>query len=133
MIELKKQFKKRGVVYTQIFKDEELVIYELSEASIDDPSEIIRWYEIFKPVIHNANQYHSDDFELYPYDEAFGFWAWDCSNESVVAKVIYDHFKNHRFAKEVIKYADGSYTVNGVKKPYFKLTFQNLKDILSLQ
>lgn len=133
MIELKKQFKKRGIVYTQIYKDEDLCVYELSEASIDDPSEIVRWYEIFKPVIHNANQYHPDKFELYPYDEAFGNFAFCCSNESSVAKVIYDHFNNHRFATEVLKYADGTYMVNGVKKPYFKLTFQNLKDILSLQ
>ena len=95
MIELKKEFKKKGVVYTQLFKDENLVIYELSEASVNDPAEVIRWYEVFRPTIHRADIYHPDEYELYPYDEAFGNWAWSCSTVKSVEKILRKHFENH--------------------------------------
>lgn len=90
MIELKKEFRKKGVDFKQVYKDDELVIYKTGFPS----------FEVFRPMIHNADKYHMDVYELYPYDEAFGSFAWSCSNESSVNKILKKHFPNHRLAVE---------------------------------
>lgn len=130
MIELKKEFTKGGVSYTQVYKDAELAIYELSQASVNDPSETVSWYEVFKPTVHKADKYHPDDFELYPYDEAFGNFAFCCSTESSVAKTIYNHFPKHKFNEPLSKFIVDSYEVNGIKKPLFHLTQKDLANII---
>lgn len=99
MIELKKQFTKNGVKCTQIFKDDELAIYQISQRHADDNDYSI-WYEVFKRMVKAADIYHADEFEKYPYDEAFGKWAWSCSNVGAVNKVLKRQFPNHQLAKE---------------------------------
>ena len=93
MIELKKEFTKKGIVFKQIFRDDKLAIYSTSFPS----------YEVFKIIVHKPDRFHDDEYELYPYDEAFGVWAWSCSNEKVVNKVLKNHFPNHPMKEFIIK------------------------------
>ena len=50
MIELKKEFRKRGVDFKQIYKDSELAIYQTGFPS----------FEVMKVVIHKADKYHDE-------------------------------------------------------------------------
>lgn len=131
MIKLKEKFSKKGVVYEQVYRDGVLAIYELSTISVDDPSEIIRWYEVFKITVHKADKYHPDEYELYPYDESFGLFAWCCSTESCVGKVLYEHFPNHPITKQIMPLASGTYKVNNDRKPYFKISQPQLSKIIA--
>lgn len=90
MIELKKEFTKKGVLFRQIFKDSELAIYETGYPS----------FEVFRVVIHKADKYHDDSYELYPCDEHFGRYAWSCSNEESVNKILREHFPKHELTRE---------------------------------
>ena len=103
MIYLKEHFVKGGVEFTQCFKDSELVIFQLSQPSIDDPSEITKWYEVFQLKVKQKDIYHPDEFEKYPNDEAFGVWAWCCSNEKCVVKVLKKHFPKHSIPKWLLE------------------------------
>ena len=91
MIELKKEFTMKGVKFSQKYKDDELVIYELSY--VDYPK---KWYEVFKLKVFKPDIYHNDTYEKYPRDESFGNWAWCSSNLDSVRKVLRKHFPNHR-------------------------------------
>ena len=93
MIELKKEFRKRGVDFKQIYKDSELAIYQTGFPS----------FEVMKVIIHKADKYHDDEYELYPCDEHFGRYAWSCSNENSVNKILKEHFPNHPMTKDGFK------------------------------
>ena len=82
MKQLKKEFTKKGVNFKQIYKDKDLVIYETEYPS----------YEVFKLKTHLPDKYHDDVYEMYPYDEAFGVWAWSCSSKESVKRIIKEHF-----------------------------------------
>ena len=102
MIELKKEFetKKYGFHHHQVFKDGELVIYEISKDNADGDGKTV-WYEVFKYRTLPPDQYHQDEYEQYPKaDEYFGNWAWSCSNENIVNKVLKREFPNHPMTKE---------------------------------
>lgn len=101
MIELKKEFRKKGTKFRQLFKDDDLVIYELSRNGEDGNG--YHWYEVFRRYVKAADIYHADQFEKYPYDECFGVWAWSCSNEKTVNKVLKEHFPNHPMTKTGFK------------------------------
>lgn len=94
MIELKKEFKLKGTNYKQLYKDSQVVIYRISRPSEDNSKEIV-WYEVFKPCRKAPDIYHDDYYEKYPYDEAFGDWAWCCSNIDVVRKVLSHPTRGH--------------------------------------
>lgn len=101
MIELKKEFdtNKYHLHHRQLFKDGDLVIYEISQPKVDDGGYSI-WYEVFKYMVNPPDQYHDDEYELYPKsDEYYGIWAWSCSNIGVVDKVLKREFPNHPMAK----------------------------------
>jgi len=105
MIELRKEFmtKKYNMLHQQLYKDSELVIYGISQPSVDDPSEIVKWYEVFEYRVMPPDQYHNDSYELYPKaDEYFGKWAWSCTNDASVMKVLKKHFPNHPMTKGYI-------------------------------
>lgn len=90
MIQLKVNFKKKGVNYEQVYKDEKLVIYSTSLPS----------YEVFCYRTHKPDIYHTDSYEQYPSDESFGAWAWSCSDVNSVNRIIKKHFPKHKFAIE---------------------------------
>ena len=94
MIELKKEIRKKGRTLTQIFKDEDIVIYRV-DRRYDNGTDGY-WFEVFKPVIHCKDTYHNDCYELYPSDEAFGKWAWCCGNEKSLVRIINEHFPKHK-------------------------------------
>jgi len=94
MIELKKEFKKQGTLFQQIYKDSCLAIYRLSRQGMDN-DKVYSWFEVFRITRRASDAFHNDDYEKYPNDEAFGTWAWSCSNEESVRKVLKKHFKEH--------------------------------------
>ena len=93
MIELKLEFTKKGINFKQIYKDDKMVIYQTSFPS----------YEIFRRVVHSPDIFHQDTYEQYPSNEAFGTWAWSCSDEASLNRMIKKHFPKHKFASEGFK------------------------------
>lgn len=85
MIELKKEFKKKGINYLQIVKTDNLFVYKLTLGNN-------AWFEVFKRIIAKSDIYHDDEYEKFPNDEAFGQWAWSCSNVECVRKVLEREF-----------------------------------------
>lgn len=128
MIKLKTEFRKNGVNFFQIYRDDEFMIYRARQKHLDDG--VSEWYEVVKPTMHKANAFHDDDFEMTPFDEIFGKWAWSCSDAGVVAKVIYKNFKEHHINKMTSKYIDGYYSSGGELTPYFKITSEELAECL---
>ena len=91
MIELKKEFKKGNRTFKQLLKQNCLVIYSVSQPHLDDTNETV-WYEVFRRTVRQKDTFHEDEYEKYPNDEAFGLWAWSCSNLQCVRKVLTNHF-----------------------------------------
>ena len=90
MIELKKEFTRKGVQFKQMFKNAKVVIYRLSRTYDNGITSI--WYEVFKNRIHLPDKYHYDSYEVYPFDEAFGDWAWCCSSLKSLEKIVKREF-----------------------------------------
>lgn len=91
MIELKAEFTKRGSTFKQLHKDERLAIYSVTRLNADDGTPYT-WYEVFRRLVKEKDLYHQDTYEKYPSDEAFGTWAWSCSNKQCVEKMLKKHF-----------------------------------------
>lgn len=91
MIELAKEFKKGNRSFKQKVKENYLVIYTVSQPHLDDDKETV-WYEVFRRIVKQKDIFHDDEYEKYPNDEAFGVWAWSCSNIDCVKKVLTNHF-----------------------------------------
>ena len=90
MIELKRDFTKKGVKYHQVWKDSNLIIYRCERTDANDV-----YWEVFKPKTHMADRYHNDEYEVYPSDESFGAWAWCCSSKKSIAKILNKHFSQN--------------------------------------
>lgn len=93
MIELKKEFTKKGITFKQMYKSNCLAIYSVSHKGVDD-GKARTWYEVFRILVKQKDLFHYDDYEKYPNDEAFGQWAWSCSSVKSVEKVLNKHFKD---------------------------------------
>lgn len=86
--ELEKEFTKNNVQYKQIEATDKYFVYECT------PKEGPVYYEIFKRKtvqvigdIYKEKAYPGyDRLVKYPYDEAFGQWAWCCSTLNRVQK-----------------------------------------------
>lgn len=94
MRELKRQFVSKGVEYTQLYKDDEMVIYQ-AKANHYGVNDI--YYEVFNYRVSSMNPMSTDydpeeKVEVYPRDKAFGYWAWCCSDWKCVAKVLRNHY-----------------------------------------
>ena len=87
MIELKKDFRRKGIDFHQIHKDDKVVIYQLRQNGVRP------WYEIFRYKTREPDIYHDDTYEVYPSDEDFGKWAWSCSKYGVIERVFRDRLK----------------------------------------
>lgn len=90
MIELKKDFTKKGINFHQIMKDDNVVVYQLTRKYDNGAEE--SYLEIFKYNVKDADRYHSDEYEAYPSDEAFGKWAWCATKYEQIQKIIEKHF-----------------------------------------
>lgn len=101
--ELQKEFDKKGVKYTQLVKEikeyvnekyekvkDGIVVYKCSNLSYHDEYFEVFRYRIAKPHPYDAENW--DMVELYPSDEAFGVWAWSCSDIDSVKKIVKKHF-----------------------------------------
>ena len=94
MKELKKQFRKKGTDFTQLYKDGNLAIYQLSRPYVEGNGHSV-WYEVFRyKTAKTPKMWESDENEMekYPSDEEFGVWAWSCSNVESVKKVLNAEF-----------------------------------------
>ena len=105
MKELKKHFdiKKYKMSFAQMVKSKDVVIYKVSQPHADGDGHS-EWYEVFRYKTSGMNpmdvNYDPDEtVEIYPSDEAFGLWAWSCSNLGVVEKVLNAKFA---FSKDEI-------------------------------
>lgn len=107
MIEYKTEFTKRGTRFIQIYKDKALVVYQLDHY-YDEYGVTTHNYEVFKYTVHTPDKYHNEEYELYPSDSSFGFWAWSCSDEKSVNKILKKHFPNHPMTKIGLKCSDCS-------------------------
>ena len=95
--ELDTQFVRNGYLYSQLYKDEYVVVYFVTDAKRDI------YFEVFKPKIQKLYPHYSTkkliaegytDMELYPTVSSFGSWAWCCRSKSSVQNVINRHFEN---------------------------------------
>ena len=126
MIKLREEFNKKGLHFKQIFRDDTIGIY-----SVVDEKHNYGFYEVFRITIHKPDKFHPDEYELYPYDEAFGLFAWCASEERIICKVLYLNFPEHPLTKQLMKYATGeTYTINKVEIPMFKLNHIQLLEEL---
>ena len=94
MILLKTTFNKKGTIFNQIYKDEEIAIYQLTRQKADDNTQTYSWYEIWKIKIRQKDKYHDDQYERPAYDEAFGTFAWSCSNKTSLFKILKREFQH---------------------------------------
>lgn len=98
--ELEKEFTRRGVVYTQIEKNDELVLYKCHD--IDGNFD---YYEVFKPKTAKPHPMSTEDYDLievYPSDNLFGVYAWCCNTVGAVERCIVAHFNDNGNAGELI-------------------------------
>ena len=93
MIELKKKFSKKGIQFTQKYKSNVVVVYQLSRY-YPEYDYLSTWYEVLKYRTHTPDRFHDDDYEVYGSDEDCGLYLWSCSNPDVVNKVLKNHFED---------------------------------------
>lgn len=91
---LREKFISKGIEYTQLHKDDKLVIYE---AKADHYGVKDIYYEVFNYKVGSMNPMAenydpNEEVELYPRDNAFGYWAWCCSDWKCIAKVLRNHY-----------------------------------------
>lgn len=99
MIELKKEFHTGTGDFRQLFKDGGLVVYQITRKH--DNGVITHWYEVFQLKTHKPNNFVTDEYEVYPSSSNFGDWAWSCSNEESVWRILRRHFPDHDVTKGV--------------------------------
>lgn len=108
--ELQKEFKKKGIKYTQLLKKvkeyvnesgeitkDGIVIYKCLNFEYNDEYFEVFRYRIAKPHPNDTNGW--DMVELYPSDESFGSWAWCCSDRHCVQKILDKHFDEEYIAE----------------------------------
>lgn len=96
MRELRETFNKRWSSFKQLYKDDVLVIYSLSNGA----------FEVFKYKVKAPNKIINDLYEVYPSSEDFGAWAWSCSNIKSVEKVLNNHFNGYGNKEKVLEILD---------------------------
>lgn len=87
---LPKEFVKKGVKYTLLDKNEVFVLYRCESITYG-----YSYFEVFKPRMGKPHPMSDEDYdlvELYPSDELFGIYAWCCSNEASLIKIMKNEF-----------------------------------------
>lgn len=80
---LEKQFRKRGMTYTQVMRGQRVAIYAISDTPDSAPTN----WEVFEMRVNRERTIAGvtiPEGEAYPGDEAFGVWAW-CYNSLALA------------------------------------------------
>lgn len=98
MIELKKDFRKKGFDYHQEYKDDRFAIYRCTQEF--EEGEPFVFYEIFRMKVCKPDRFHDDEYESYPSDEEFGSRAWCCSSFESAKRVI-----ENDIGEDMAKYA----------------------------
>lgn len=73
MERLKKKLRKNGYNYTQLYRGRRACIYE------QHYTENVKYYEVFIITVRKERTIANKTFptaEVFPNDEAFGYWAW---------------------------------------------------------
>jgi hypothetical protein len=97
MIELKKEFHTKTGDFKQLYKKDGLAVYQITRKH--DNGVITHWYEVFQLKAHKPNNFVQDYYEIYPSSSNFGDWAWSCSNEESVLRILRKHFPEHNVTK----------------------------------
>lgn len=100
MIELKKQFRKMNETFTQVYKDDKVVVYHTTFPSV----------EVFKYRIHQPTCFVNEEYEMYPSDEKFGEWAWCAASKDQFSRIMENHFADHPLKSKIYR----------VVTPYFE-------------
>lgn len=87
MIQLKEKFSRMGEEFTQIYKDDRVVVYYTTFPSVE-----VFKYRIGAPFKFQPNP---DEFERYPRSEDFGVWAWCATTTEQVKRILETHFADH--------------------------------------
>lgn len=90
---LKKEFVKNNKGFKQVLETSNFFMYQVTAYGNDNYQDI--YYEVFKKK-PQLEQIYSDSgwtktgnrIYYYPSNEHFGLWAWCCSNEKCVMKVL---------------------------------------------
>lgn len=93
MLELKKEFKKKGIQFTQVYKDGTLAIYRLDEEY--DNGTHGTWYEAFYVQVRPKSTFYPEPYEKYPRDEDFGTNAWSCSDKRSLERILKENFPDY--------------------------------------
>lgn len=92
MIELKKNFKKFGEDFIQIYKDEKVVIYKRENPLYGNTSFELFKYKTGKDCPLSKNYDPNEIKEMYPSSEQFGLWAWWADNEETLVSLLKEKF-----------------------------------------
>lgn len=105
MIELKKNYKKMGQDFTQVYKDNLVVVYVSTFPSV----------EVFKPQVHKPTEMVKDYYEKYPGNEAFGKTAWCCTSIAQFRDVMNRHFATHPENRKICEHVTATMNDRGFR------------------
>ena len=86
-----KQFRKMNETFTQVYKDDKVVVYHTTFPSV----------EVFKYMTHKPDKFHEDDYEMYPSNESFGLWAWCATSKDQFSRIMESHFADHPLKSKI--------------------------------
>ena len=92
MIELKKEFTRKGIAFKQVYHSDKVIVYQLSRTHCNGTR--TTWFEVLRIRIGQPDRFHDDEWEMYGSDEECGRYYWSCSNVDVVRKVINREFQD---------------------------------------
>lgn len=78
------------LTYRQLVKNNAVVVFQVRPSTQKTWKN--GWYEVFMYKVHQPDKFHDDEYEMFPSDESFGKWVWNCSDLEVVRKVLREHF-----------------------------------------
>ena len=114
---LPKEFTRRGVRFTQIEK----VVKEITDNVGNTQTEgyfiykcnplnyQYEYFEVFRYRLVKPHPLSGEDYDLmeyYPSDEMFGIYAWCCSNEDSLQKIMREKFGVDYHVKKDYKFSD---------------------------
>lgn len=91
MIELRQQFRKMDETFTQVYKDDKVVVYHTTFPSV----------EVFRYKVRKENAFHYDKYEVYPSNEDFGLWAWCATSKDQFERIMENHFAGHPLKSKI--------------------------------
>ena len=92
MIELRQQFRKMNETFTQVYKDDKVVVYHTTFPSV----------EVFRYRTHKPTCFVNEEYEMYP--------SWCATSKDQFSRIIENHFADHPLKSKIYR----------VVTPYFE-------------